>query len=273
MIIRMIITIIVYLILAPFAGALLEGCGRKFAAALQGRRGPSVMQPFRDMKKLMEKNEKEEYIHGYYVKVFLLFMVAAGAAFSAGLDITFIVLAMLSAYAFLIISAYVTGSPYARAGAENEMMRILSFVPMIMLMAVGFQMYCGSMNVGDIVIGSSMPVLPMIGILAGFVFICSAGMRRNDELVSEFAGKTLAIVKIAKWYEVVLMLGFVFLFFCNGSFAGYCIGAAASILIYLLEIFIESCFAGVKKKYVFGAAWLAAAVLGVTNIFMLYVII
>ena len=42
------------------------------------------MQPFRDMKKLMEKNEKEEYIHGYYVKVFLLFMVAAGAAFSAG---------------------------------------------------------------------------------------------------------------------------------------------------------------------------------------------
>ena len=51
MIIRMIITIIVYLILAPFAGALLEGCGRKFAAALQGRRGPSVMQPFRDMKK------------------------------------------------------------------------------------------------------------------------------------------------------------------------------------------------------------------------------
>lgn len=153
------------------------------------------------------------------------------------------------------------------------MMRILSFVPMIMLMAVGFQMYCGSMNVGDIVIGSSMPVLPMIGILAGFVFICSAGMRRNDELVSEFAGKTLAIVKIAKWYEVVLMLGFVFLFFCNGSFAGYCIGVAASILIYLLEIFIESCFAGVKKKYVFGAAWLAAAVLGVTNIFMLYVII
>lgn len=273
MIVKMIVTMIIYLLLAPFAGALIEGLGRKFAAALQGKRGPSVMQPLYDIKKLRGKADGEEYIHGYYVKVFLFFMAAAGAAFSAGLDITFITLSLAAAYVFLTTAAYVTGSSRARAGAEHEMMRILSFLPMFMIMAAGFQMYCGSMNVGDIVIGSSMPFLPMVGILAGFIFICSAAMRGNRNLVSEFTGKTLAALKIAKWYETVLMLGFVFLFFCNGSFIGYCIGAAMSILIYLLEIFIGSCFANVREKYMFAAAWLTAVVLGVTNIFMLYVII
>lgn len=273
MIVKMIVTIIVYLILAPFAGALIEGIGRKFAAALQGKRSPSLMQPFYDIKKLREKDDGEKYIHEYYIKIFLLFMIAAGAAFSAGLDITFIILLLSAAYIFITSAAYVAGSFRARSGAEQEIARLISFVPMFIIAAIGFQMYCGSMNVGDIVIGASMPVLPMIGILAGFVLICAAGMFRNRNLVSEFTGGSLAVIKIAEWYETVLLLGFVFLFFCNGSFIGYCIGAAASVIIYLLEIFIKNCFAEVRYKYIFGAAWLTAVILGVTNIFMLYVII
>ena len=55
MIIKMIISIIAYLILAPFVGGLLAGLDRKVSARMQGRVGPSILQPFYDVLKLFEK--------------------------------------------------------------------------------------------------------------------------------------------------------------------------------------------------------------------------
>ena len=48
---------ICYLILCPFIIGLLDGFDRKISARMQGRRGPSVLQPFFDLKKLFEKFE------------------------------------------------------------------------------------------------------------------------------------------------------------------------------------------------------------------------
>ena len=42
MIIKMIISIIAYLILAPFVGGILAGLDRKVSARMQGRVGPST---------------------------------------------------------------------------------------------------------------------------------------------------------------------------------------------------------------------------------------
>lgn len=274
MIVKMIVMIIIYIVFAPLVGAFIEGCGRKFTAALQGRRGPSVMQPLHDVRKLREKKDGDSgYIHNYYIKCYLFFIVVSGAAFAGGLDITFIILSILISHVFLIIGIYVDGSSSVIKRAGYEMMRMISFVPMLLFTAIGFQMYCGSMNVSDIVIGSSMPALPMIGVLAGLVAISSLRMKREKKSIAQFTGRTLSLIKIAGWYENVLMLGFIFLFFCNGSFIGYFIGVIASLLIYLFEIFLSNCFAQFRQKYIFGLAWITAAVLGITNVFMLYVII
>lgn len=289
MIIKVIISAIIYLVLAPFAGGILTGLGRKAAAKMQGRKGPAVTQPFNDVKKLREKiTEEGPFIHEYYVKVFLFFMIAAGTAFFAGADIVFVILALVAADIFLITAAYTSNSPNAQVGAEYEFIRLLSYIPMILFMAIGFYLYCGSLNVRDIVIGTSMPFLPLIGIFAGVVFIFAVKSRKSPfdlnssgdtvgnkitGLTSEFTGKTLAMVEIAHWYEQVLMLGFIFLFFANGTFWGYIIGAAACIIVYFAEIFIDNCIASVKWKVVLKITWAAALILGAINVFMLYVII
>ena len=44
-----------YILLAPFLGGLLDGMDRKISARMQGRRGPSVFQPFYDIVKLFNK--------------------------------------------------------------------------------------------------------------------------------------------------------------------------------------------------------------------------
>ena len=51
MILKIVISAVAYLILAPFAGGLLTGMGRRFSSGLQAKRGASMMQPFRVVKK------------------------------------------------------------------------------------------------------------------------------------------------------------------------------------------------------------------------------
>ena len=46
------VSVILYLLLAPLAGALLDGLDRRLSARMQGRQGPPFLQPFYDIAKL-----------------------------------------------------------------------------------------------------------------------------------------------------------------------------------------------------------------------------
>ena len=66
-----VIAVICYLILAPFIGGLLSGIERKLSARMQGRKGPSVLQSFYDVRKLFSKtpqtvNGSQMFIMGSY---------------------------------------------------------------------------------------------------------------------------------------------------------------------------------------------------------------
>lgn len=151
-----------------FAGGLLTGMGRRFSSGLQAKRGASMMQPFRDVKKLRDIRGRSVCID-YYVRAFVFFEIVAGVAFFAGANLLFVILALLAADVFLVVAAYVSNSVHAHMGADYELMRMMAYCPMVLFMAAGFSMYCGSMEVRDIMIGSSMPFLPLIGIFAGFL--------------------------------------------------------------------------------------------------------
>ena len=49
------VSVILYLLLAPLAGALLDGLDRRLSARMQGRQGPPFLQPFYDIAKLFSK--------------------------------------------------------------------------------------------------------------------------------------------------------------------------------------------------------------------------
>ena len=50
-----IISLVAYLVLAPFVGGLLAGLDRKSSARMQGRFYPPILQPFYDVSKLRQK--------------------------------------------------------------------------------------------------------------------------------------------------------------------------------------------------------------------------
>ena len=274
--VKMIIFIVAYIVLAPFVGGFLAGLDRIISARMQGRVGPPVLQPFYDVLKLFEKEKiTVNKVQDFYVACFLLFVVVTGCFFFAGGDLLLVLFTLTTASAFLIIAAYSSNSPYAQLGAERELLQTMAYEPMVLLTAVAF------MN------SESMGILPMLGIFIGFMYILTIKFRKapfdlsmshhaHQELVAglktEFSGTTLALLEVAHWYENIFLLGFIFLFFQNGSVAGVIIGIVVAIIAFFFETFIGNSFARMKWQVAFKSAWIVAAVLGIINLFLLYFI-
>lgn len=287
MIVKIVISVIAFLVLAPFLGGLLAGLDRKLSAKMQRRVGPPVLQPFYDVLKLFQKEKMTPTKYqDFYVIFFFIFIVISGAIFFAGGDLLLVIFALTIGSAFLILAAYSSNSPYAEAGAERELLAMMAYEPMVLITAIGFYMFCDSFNVRDILSGHNMPFLPMIGIFVGWMFILTLKFRKSpfdlsmshhahQELVrgmtTEFVGKTMGIVEISHWYENVFLLGFVFLFFANGRPSGWIIGIIVAIVAYFFEVFIDNCFARMKWQFAFKSSWIIAVVAGMINIFVLYV--
>ena len=83
-----IVSVVLFVVLAPFVGGLLAGLDRKLSARLQGRVGPPVLQPFYDVFKLREKEDiTVNKYQDFYMGAFLFFIVLTGAFFFAGGDL------------------------------------------------------------------------------------------------------------------------------------------------------------------------------------------
>lgn len=286
--VKMIIFIVAYIVLAPFVGGFLAGLDRIISARMQGRVGPPVLQPFYDVLKLFEKEKiTVNKVQDFYVACFLLFVVVTGCFFFAGGDLLLVLFTLTTASAFLIIAAYSSNSPYAQLGAERELLQTMAYEPMVLLTAVAFYVFTGSFKVSDIMNSESMGILPMLGIFIGFMYILTIKFRKapfdlsmshhaHQELVAglktEFSGTTLAMLEVAHWYENIFLLGFIFLFFQNGSIAGVIIGIVVAIIAFFFETFIGNSFARMKWQVAFKSAWIVAAVLGIINLFLLYFI-
>ena len=286
--VKMIVFIVAYIVLAPFVGGFLAGLDRIISARMQGRVGPPVLQPFYDVLKLFEKEKiTVNKVQDFYVACFLLFVVVTGCFFFAGGDLLLVLFTLTTASAFLIIAAYSSNSPYAQLGAERELLQTMAYEPMVLLTAVAFYVFTGSFKVSDIMNSESMGILPMLGIFIGFMYILTIKFRKapfdlsmshhaHQELVAglktEFSGTTLAMLEVAHWYENIFLLGFIFLFFQNGSVAGVIIGIVVAIIAFFFETFIGNSFARMKWQVAFKSAWIVAAVLGIINLFLLYFI-
>ena len=283
--VKVIILVIAYLVCAPLVGGFLAGLDRKISARMQGRVGPPVLQPFYDVLKLTEKEPiTVNRVQDFYVMCFFIFVLVTGGLFFAGENLLLVMFTLTLASVFLIVAAFSSTSPYAEVGAERELLQMLAYEPMVLITCVGFYMFTGSFQVGQIMLSTKMPFPYLIGLFIGFIYILTIKFRKSpfdlsmshhahQELVAglktEFSGKTLALLEAAHWYENVFLLGMVFLFFVNGQWWGYVIGGVAVVLTYFLEIVIDNSFARMKWQVALNSAWLVALVLGTVNLFML----
>ena len=273
---------IVFAVLAPIVGCLLAGLDRKISARMQGRVGPPILQPYYDVRKLLEKDHVAvNSSEGVYVTFALLFAIVAGGIFFTGGNLLLcIFIITLSSFLF-IIAAYSSRSPYAEVGAERETMQVMAYEPMVLLMAVAFFLATGSFNVAA-VFDVDVPVITTIWLVfLGFVFILTIKLRKSpfdlsyshhahQELVkgitSEMSGPTLAKVEIMHWCESVLFLGWVGMFFVWGNPVSIVLGVVVALAAYFLEIWIDNNFARVKWQALLSSAWIVALVAGGVNI-------
>ena len=281
----MILWVIAYLIFAPLVGGILAGLDRIVSARMQGRVGPPLLQPFYDVLKLMEKEPLTvNKVQDFYVMCFLIFIVITGGFFFAGGDLLLVIFALTLASVFLIVAAFSSNSPYAQIGAERELLQIMAYEPMVLMTAVGFYMFTGSFRVSDILTFGQMPLLYLIGIFFGYLFILTIKFRKSpfdlsmshhahQELVkgltTEFSGKTLAMIEVAHWYENIFLLGFVFLFFVNGTPLGIALGVVVCLVAYFLEVLIDNSYARMKWQFTLKSSWVIAITAGFINLVVL----
>lgn len=276
---------IIYIIIAPILGGLLQGIDRKLTARMQGRIGPSILQAFYDVKKLFSKevivvNRAEKFFLVFY----LIFMIFTGVIFFSGGDILLVTFAFTLTSIFLVIGAYSTNSPFSTIGAERELLQMMAYEPMVLLTAIGFYLAKGTFNVSDIIVGRLPAIAYLPGIFIGFVFILTIKFRKSpfdlssshhahQEIVkgvtTEFAGPTLALVEVAEWYENVLLYGFVYIFFRYNSTLSSIVALVICISVYFLEILIDNTFSRVKWQSLLSSAWIITGTIGFTNILIL----
>ena len=175
--VKMIIWVVAYLILAPFVGGLLSGIDRIITARMQGRKGPSVLQPFYDVLKLTEKEKiTVNNVQDFYVVCFFIFILVTGCMFFAGQDLLLVIFTLSLASTFLIIGAFSSGSAYSTMAAERELLQMMAYEPMVLIAAVAFYLHCGSFKVADIVANDSMGFPYMVAAFIGFVTITDSSL-------------------------------------------------------------------------------------------------
>lgn len=272
---------LVFVLLAPLAGGILAGIDRRVSARMQGRYGPPLLQPFYDVFKLLRKERIiVNKVQDFPIVLFLLFTMFSGALFFAGADILLTVFSLALAGTFFILGGYCVSSPYSHLGAEREIIQTVAYEPMVILMAVGMFQVTGSFRVGDIAKFQAPLVLYLPGVFAGFLYILTIKFRKSpfdlsmshhahQEIVrgitTEFSGPALALIEITHWYENVLLLGMVYLFFAFDPL----LGLVMVVATYLFEILIDMNYARFKWQLTFFSSWLFTAVAGVSNIIVL----
>lgn len=282
-----IIGIIAYLLLAPFIGGLLNGLDRKISARMQGRIGPSIFQPFYDVRKLFSKqfiivNAAQTFLIISYV----LTLIFTGCMFFAGSDLLLCFFVLSTGATFLMFAACVTNSPYSNLGASRELLQIMCYEPAVLLTCIGFYLAAGSFNVSDIIQSETSAILVTPGFFVAFVFILTIKMRKSpfdlstshhphQEMVkgitTEMGADNLALFQISEWYETVFLMGVVALFFINENPWSYLVALIAVLGVYFLEILIDNTSARVKWNTMFKSAWFTTLLAAGANLIILII--
>jgi formate hydrogenlyase subunit 4 len=141
----------------------------------------------------------------------------------------------------------------------------------------------GSFDVGSIYQASrgGYLILYLPGIFAAYLYVLTIKFRKSPfdlslshhahqeivrGLTTEFSGPHLALIEMAHWYENILLLALIYLFFSFNAWVG--IGVA--LLAYFAEIFTDNVFARVKWQVMFASTWVFTIMAGVSNLIILH---
>jgi ech hydrogenase subunit B len=278
-------TVLGIIILAPIAGGLLTGLDRVISARLQGRQGPPLLQPFYDVLKLMEKESIEvNSMHRFFVYISLVFAIFTTVILLSGGDILLAIFALTLGSVFFVLGGYASNSPYNTIGSERELLQIMSYEPMVLLTCIGLYYAQKSFFIKDIVAADKPSIIYLPGVFIGLIFILTFKLRKSpfdlsmshhghQEIVkgitTEYSGKDLAVIEVTHWYEVIISLTLVYVFFATAAPISRVFAVIACLLVYFFEILVDNGSARVKWQHALKSAWIVTGIMGTVNLLIL----
>jgi formate hydrogenlyase subunit 4 len=276
------IIVILALVLPPVAGGLLTGLDRKITARMQNRMGPPLLQPFYDFFKLIGKEAiTVNQTQIVFVISHLFFSIASIVLLALQQDLLMIMFIMAFSAVSLIVGAMSVRSPYSKIGAQRELIQMLSYEPVLVFMTIGVYLTTRSFKIRSIFAYDEPLLYSLPLVLLAFLFVLTIKLRKSpfdfstshhghQELIkgltTEFSGPQLAIIELAHWYDLVLLLALISLFFAQPIWVGILIALAS----YFMEIVIDNISARVTWRWMLKTAWIVGIGAALTNIIWLY---
>lgn len=254
--------LLLVLLLAP----LLTGYVRKVKAHLLRRQGPQMVQPYRDLLKLLRKEvvlaDNASWL--FRVAPYLIFATtwvaaalvptfATGLAFSPAVDLIAIVALLGSARFMLALAGLDVGTSFGGIGSSREMMIASLAEPAMLMIAFTLSLLAGSTQLSSV---ATFMQGPDVGLrvslamaLVGLVMVAIAENARipvdnpathleltmvHEAMILEYSGRHLAVIEAAASLKLLLYLSLIGCVFVPWGIAV----AGQDLLAYLTSLLI-----------------------------------
>jgi formate hydrogenlyase subunit 4 len=245
---------------------LVTGVIRKIKARLLRRRGPPVLQPYRDLLRLFRKDavlaENASWL--FRVAPYLIFATtwvaaalvptfATGLTFSGAADLIAIIALLGCARFFLALAGLDVGTSFGGIGSSREMMIATIAEPAMIMIVFTLALIVGSTQlstIADVILSGAAGLRVSMGLaLAALIMVAIAENGRipvdnpathleltmvHEAMVLEYSGRHLAMLELASWIKLLLYLSLIACVFTpwglarmGSGTAAYAIGAGA----------------------------------------------
>jgi formate hydrogenlyase subunit 4 len=275
------------LLLAP----LLTGFVRKVKARLLRRRGPLLIQPYRDLLRLLRKEvvlaENASWL--FRVTPYLIFAAtwvaaalvptfAAGLVFSWTADLIAIIALLASARFFLALAGMDVGTSFGGIGSSREVMIASLAEPAMLLIVFTLALVAGSTQLSSIaafMVSSQVGLRVSLGlVLIALIMVAIAENARvpidnpathleltmvHEAMVLEYSGRHLALIEFTAALKLLLYMSLIGCLFvpwglaiAGAGPAAYAAGALAWLVKLAVGGFLLALFeTGIAKMRVF----------------------
>jgi len=254
------------LLLAP----LLTGIVRKVKARLMRRKGPPVMQPYRNLIRLFRKeavladNASWLFRAAPYL-IFALTWVAAAlvptvatdSPFALSADFIALIALLASARFFLALAGLDVGTSFGGIGASREVMIASLAEPAMLMIVFSVALIAGSTNLSAIAhfMASQVDIEASLGLaLVGFIMVAIAENARipvdnpathleltmvHEAMVLEYSGRHLALIELSAALKLLLYISLITCLFAPWGISSAAVDATSlltGVAAYLVKL-------------------------------------
>lgn len=225
------------LLLAP----LLTGFVRKVKARLLRRRGPPLIQPYRDLARLLRKDAVLAANASWLFRVipYLVFAAAwvaaslvptfrSGLLFSWTADLIALIALLGSARFFLALAGMDVGTGFGGIGASREVMIASLAEPAMMMIVFAIALIAGSTQLSTMAAFMNSPEVGLrVSLALGLIALIIVAIAENarvpvdnpathleltmvhEAMVLEYSGRHLALIELASFLKLLLYLSLI----------------------------------------------------------------